>query len=278
MSLSVAVDPQASGTVYLAWGDLQGTAFTLHVRRSTDRGQTWSADLLTIASATNPALAVNESSELGFLCQELAGAPNQRWQTRWRRSVDGGANWAATLIADTPANAPLSAFVPYLGDYIGLQAVGATFYGAFSANNTPANANFPQGVTFLRPADFVNNTLDDGAGNNVAVSIDPFFLKITPRPDDADARVRCIVRSDQRRASRRITHVGGVDADGTAWRLSVAEAIARIEQDGQRFHVEQPPGHRAVIIVAATRAGRKYLKTVADGDAPNNLLSLPDCP
>jgi hypothetical protein len=28
----------------------------------------------------------------------------------------------------------------------------------------------------------------------------------------------------------------------------------------------------------ATRLGRKYLKTIADADQPNNLLALPECP
>jgi len=27
-----------------------------------------------------------------------------------------------------------------------------------------------------------------------------------------------------------------------------------------------------------SRFGNKYLKTVADGEQPNNLLSLPECP
>lgn len=278
--LSIAVDPQASGTVYVAWGDVPtGGAFTLHLRRSTDRGQNWSGDLLTIASAVCPALAVNADGHVGFLCQQLTGvAPNQRWQTHWRRSTDGGANWVDITLCDTPANAPVSAFQPYLGDYIGLQAVGSTFYGVFSANNTPDNNNFPRGVTYQRPVNFTTNTLDDGAGNAVAVSIDPFFVKITPAPNDAEARVRCVVRTDNRRGYRRITNVGGIDADGTAWQLAVPEAIERIEQEGQRFFVESPSGQRAAVIVASTRTGRRYLKTVADGDAPNNLLSLPNCP
>ncbi|MGO7416641.1 DUF3892 domain-containing protein [Rhizobium ruizarguesonis] len=29
---------------------------------------------------------------------------------------------------------------------------------------------------------------------------------------------------------------------------------------------------------AKSAAGNKYLKTTADGDQPNNLLSLPECP
>jgi hypothetical protein len=36
-------------------------------------------------------------------------------------------------------------------------------------------------------------------------------------------------------------------------------------------------GHRADVVVA-TRQGRKYLKTTADYDTPDNLLSLPECP
>lgn len=31
------------------------------------------------------------------------------------------------------------------------------------------------------------------------------------------------------------------------------------------------------VIVAVSRFGNKYLKTEADGEHPNNLLSLPEC-
>jgi hypothetical protein len=34
---------------------------------------------------------------------------------------------------------------------------------------------------------------------------------------------------------------------------------------------------RVGVEVAVSAYGRKYLKTVADGDPPNNLLSLPEC-
>jgi hypothetical protein len=33
----------------------------------------------------------------------------------------------------------------------------------------------------------------------------------------------------------------------------------------------------ADVIVAISRYGHKYLKTVADGEQPNNLLSLYEC-
>jgi hypothetical protein len=35
---------------------------------------------------------------------------------------------------------------------------------------------------------------------------------------------------------------------------------------------------REVDVIVASHEGRKYLKTTADGYAPNNLLSLPECP
>jgi len=31
------------------------------------------------------------------------------------------------------------------------------------------------------------------------------------------------------------------------------------------------------VVIATSRYGNKYLKATADGDQPNNLLSLPEC-
>ena len=57
--------PGRSKIVWLAWcdrvGGAAGTDWTLHVRRSTDRGETWSPDVRTITNAKNPALAVNST-------------------------------------------------------------------------------------------------------------------------------------------------------------------------------------------------------------------------
>ena len=62
-----------------------------------------------------------------------------------------------------------------------MMAVGTSFYGIFSANNTPDNANFPNGVTYQRNANFATKTLL--AIDNVTpvpTSIDPFFFKVMP--------------------------------------------------------------------------------------------------
>ena len=48
--------------------------FVLHIRRSTDRGITWSpADLLTVPNGTNAALAINILGTIGLLYQQLTG-------------------------------------------------------------------------------------------------------------------------------------------------------------------------------------------------------------
>ena len=88
------------------------------------------------------------------------------------------------------------------------------------------------------------------------------------------ARITCINKQDRPNAWERITHVGG--RTDKAWRITQDEAIVHIESGKWRFYVEVR-GDRVWVEVARSRFGNKYLKTEADGDAPNNLLSLPEC-
>ncbi len=142
---------------------------------------TWSPDLRTITNAKNPALAINSQGTVGFLHQQLTGAaPNQRWETHLERTSNAFAAITDLLLATVPADVPARVFFPYLGDYDHLMAVGNDFYGVFSANNTPDMANFPQGVMYQRNANFATHTLLDMDNvTPVAVSIDPFFFKVT---------------------------------------------------------------------------------------------------
>ncbi len=184
---SIAVSPRDNQTVYVAWVDrpgATGNTATVHVRRSTDGGANWSADVLTVTGALSPQLAVNSAGNVGCLYQQLTGTgAAQRWQTHFRQSADRGASWSDVLLATHPANTPAFAFLPYLGDYEGLTAVGEDFYGVFSASNVPDMNNFPSGVTYQRNANFTTNTLLDAANNPVAPSIDPFFFTVlAPRP------------------------------------------------------------------------------------------------
>src|SRR5439155_471055 len=82
--LSLAVDPRDSRTIYLAFAALRLRVYTLHVRRSLDSGQTWSADLLTAPRANNPALAINSDGVVGLLYQQLTGSGSRaRWVTHF---------------------------------------------------------------------------------------------------------------------------------------------------------------------------------------------------
>ncbi|MCW3100595.1 MAG: BNR/Asp-box repeat protein [Chthonomonadaceae bacterium] len=177
--LSIAVDPADSGILWVAWcdrvGGMAGTDWTLHVSHSIDRGQTWSADVRTITNAKNPSLAVNSNRLLGLAYQQFTGA---QWVTTLELTANSWAAAAEThVLHQAPSNTPFRVFLPYIGDYIRLIAVGADFYGVFSGNNTPDLANFPSGVTYQRGANFTTHILLNTDGTTpVAVSIDPFFF------------------------------------------------------------------------------------------------------
>ena len=89
------------------------------------------------------------------------------------------------------------------------------------------------------------------------------------------AEIKCINKDDRMDPYERITHVGGY---GTSqWKLTQRDAIGMIERGEWGFFVTAG-GNPVWVVVAISRFGNKYLKTQADGDEPNNLLSLPECP
>src|SRR5262249_2545882 len=90
-------------------------------------------------------------------------------------------------------------------------------------------------------------------------------------------QIQCINKSDRLNPHERIVHVGGYE--NGRWKLTQQEAIAQIERGGARFWV-RPPGFKdsVWVVVRVSRFGHKFLKTEADREDENNLLSLPECP
>lgn len=83
--------------------------------------------------------------------------------------------------------------------------------------------------------------------------------------------VTCINKTDRYNPHERIENIGG-----NSWKHTEDDAIAYIENGVYSYYVNRG-GYEARVIIA-TRSGHKYLKTEEDGEQPDNLLSLPECP
>jgi hypothetical protein len=84
-------------------------------------------------------------------------------------------------------------------------------------------------------------------------------------------QVTCITkRGSHLDPHERIERIGGSN-----WSLTEDQAIRNIESGTEGYFVSV--NGQSVDVVVAQHNGRKYLKTTADGYAPNNLLSLPEC-
>lgn len=178
-NINIAVDPNDSDRVYVAYGDSGGAnSETIHVRRSTDRGRNWSGDLLTVTNAMNPQIAINSMGTVGLLYQRLVSG---RWETRIAQTTDpdGTTFNGGLLLANTDATSPARVNVVYIGDYASLRADGRHFIGMFSASNYPDKANYLSGVRFQRYVDWTTHKLFADAAKTTAVSpsIDPFFFE-----------------------------------------------------------------------------------------------------
>jgi hypothetical protein len=147
----IAVD-RRSGSVYVTWADNQGGSTNkIVLSRSTDGGKTWSTPAVVShhggAQSFNHAVAVANDGELAVLYYDVArntpdpGIPTDVYL---RHSGDGGRTWSAPqlLYSFDFANAPVSRGL-FLGDYMGLEAVGSNGLIAFFSvtDSTPESAN-----------------------------------------------------------------------------------------------------------------------------------------
>ncbi len=195
-NVSIAVDPRNSDRVYVAWGDSNGTnSETIHVRRSIDRGKTWSAaDLLTVTNAMNPEVAINSLGTAGVLYQRVVSS---HWETHLDRTTDADATVfddPGVLLANTDATKPANTIASsvYVGDYASLVAAGKNFFGMFTASNYPDTSTFLPGVVFARYADWTTHKLYTDAAHTteVPISMDPYFFEVDALTPDQDFYVR----------------------------------------------------------------------------------------
>jgi hypothetical protein len=87
----------------------------------------------------------------------------------------------------------------------------------------------------------------------------------------ARLQVTCINKTDRYGAHERIRNIGGA-----GWKHSEDDAIYYIESGTHSYFVDR--GGYSVDVIVAMRLGNKYLKTRNDGEQPDNLLALPECP
>jgi Protein of unknown function (DUF3892) len=89
----------------------------------------------------------------------------------------------------------------------------------------------------------------------------------------AEHKVTCINKPYPLSPHEHITHIGGY-----GWRITREEAIRRIDAGTDRYYVQDPVSGRVAYVGVVREYGRvAYLRTHADGDWNNNLLSLGQC-
>jgi hypothetical protein len=120
----------------------------------------------------------------------------------------------------------------------------------------------------------VNDSRDWGAGVEAAV-----FPQNPPEKFAMaeQKQVMCITkRPSHHDPHERIQGIGGGTSVLARWWRAEDDAIRDIEMARVEYYVNV--NNRPVRVMVAVHNGRKYLKTEADGYAPNNLLNLPECP
>ena len=93
----------------------------------------------------------------------------------------------------------------------------------------------------------------------------------------ADIQITCINKPHPQSSHEHITHLGN---PVMGWKWSREQVIASIEAKTNTFYVLDPwTGKRSNLgVVRPGGIAAPYVRTYADGDWNNNLLSLNQCP
>jgi hypothetical protein len=92
----------------------------------------------------------------------------------------------------------------------------------------------------------------------------------------ADVKVTCITKPHRDSPHEHVTHLGNPAAD---WKWTREQVVASIDAGANTFYViDLNNGKRSDVGVVHVPGKAPYLRTHADGDWNNNLLSLDQCP
>ncbi len=92
----------------------------------------------------------------------------------------------------------------------------------------------------------------------------------------ADVQITCVTKPNMQSPHEHITHLGNPRGN---WKWSREEVIRSIESRTNSFFVVDPlSGKRSEVGIVRPTYGAPYVRTHADGNWNNNLLSLNQCP
>ncbi|MCB1501996.1 MAG: DUF3892 domain-containing protein [Bauldia sp.] len=88
-------------------------------------------------------------------------------------------------------------------------------------------------------------------------------------------QVLCAAKDHRLNPYRSVTHIGGRNADGSAWRLPIADAIDGIRERRWEFYLVDANGEKTWLHVTVSRDGHEYLKAIDEREIPAMLIALP---
>jgi hypothetical protein len=90
----------------------------------------------------------------------------------------------------------------------------------------------------------------------------------------ADVQITCITKPHPQSPHEHITHAGGA-----GWKWTREQVIASIDGKTNTFYVVDPKNRKRADVGVVRPAGKAaFIRTHADGDWNDNLLSLDQCP
>ena len=89
-----------------------------------------------------------------------------------------------------------------------------------------------------------------------------------------DVQVTCIIKPNPQNLHEHITHLGNYPK----WMWTREEVVSSIDAKTNTFYVLDPFSRKRAEVGVVRESGKApYLRTYADGNWNNNLLSLPHC-